>query len=269
MRIRDQVFSSPSGVPLRFDLLAPESDHPLPLMVCIHGGGWISGDKEDMDDIVSLFASNGYAVAAPQYRLAPLYPFPAAIIDTMNFVRYARANAKELNILPDSICSLGNSAGGHLASMLGVLDRMPEEPAETPSARVQAVVDLCGISDINDPRVQHNPIAWSFLEQFMDVPYEGHEDRFALASPITHVDKHSAAFLIIHGDRDDIVPIDQSERMVAALTGHLRPVEFVAVPGEGHAFSYEAWPFLAQTALDFLGRTLSQGADPRFAMRDS
>ena len=256
MRLRDEVFSSPSGVPVSFDLLAPESNEPLPLIVCIHGGGWISGEKSDMDDIVSLFASNGYAAAAIDYRLAPLYPFPAPVIDSLNFVRYARANAKRLNIDPSRIASLGNSAGGHLASMLGVLDRLPEEGEDTPSGRVQAVVDLCGISDVNDPQVQHNPIAWSFLEHLMEVPYVGNEERFRLASPVSHVDAKSAPFLIVHGEDDDVVPIDQSERMAAALRGHEVPVEFIRMPGEGHAFSYQAWPFLAQTALEFLARTL-------------
>ncbi len=256
MRLRDEVFSSPNGVPIKFDLLAPESDRPLPLVICIHGGGWISGDKSDMDDIVSLFASNGYASASIDYRLAPLYPFPAPVIDCLEFVRYVKANAAKLNVDPDRIASMGNSAGGHLASMLGVLDRLPDEPSDISSGRVQAVIDLCGISDVNDPQVQHNPIAWSFLEHLMEVPYEGNEEKFRIASPVSHVDKHTAPFLIIHGEEDDVVPIDQSERMAAALRGHEVPVEFIRMPGEGHAFSYQAWPFLAKTALEFLERTL-------------
>lgn len=255
-RILDQVYATRNGVPLRFDLLAPPSETPLPLVVCLHGGGWISGDKADIHEIVALLASNGFAAAAPQYRLAPLYPFPAAVLDAMEFVRYVRANASELNIRPERIASMGNSAGGHLASMLGVLDRLPEEDAETPSARVQAVVDLCGISDINDPRVHHNPIAWSFLEQFMEVGYEGNEERYRVASPVSHVDAHTAPFLIVHGEADDVVPIDQSERMAAALRGHEIPVEYLAFPGEGHSFSYQSWPRIAQHAIDFLNRTL-------------
>jgi acetyl esterase/lipase len=253
MRLLDQVYASPKGVPLKFDLLAPESSTPLPLVICLHGGGWISGEKEDMHEIVSFFAQGGFASAAVQYRLAPLYPFPNAIQDAMAFVRFARANAHSLNLDPNRLASIGNSAGGHLASMLGVLDRLPSIEAETePSARVQAVIDLCGITDINDPRVQHNPIAWSFLEQFMEVPFEGNEAKYALASPVTHVDSKSAAFLIVHGEADDIVPIDQSERMAAALRGHGNAVEFVRLPDEGHAFSVKVWPLVAQTALDFL-----------------
>ena len=266
MRLRDEIFSSPNGVPVRFALLAPESSQPLPLVVCIHGGGWISGDISDMDDIVSLFASNGYACASIDYRLAPLYPFPAPVIDCLEFVRYARKNAVELNIDPGRIASMGNSAGGHLASMLGVLDKLPLEAPDVPSGRVQAVVDLCGISDVNDPQVQHNPIAWSFLEHLMEVPYEGNEEKFRLASPVSHVDKHSAPFLIVHGEEDDVVPIDQSERMAAALRGHEVPVEFVRLAGEGHAFSYESWPLLSKTALEFLAKTLGAA---RYIMQDA
>ena len=257
MRLLDQVYASPKGVPLSFDLLAPESSTPLPLVICLHGGGWISGDKEDMHEIVAFFSQNGFASAAVQYRLAPLYPFPCAVLDAMAFVRFARDNAASLNVDPNRFASIGNSAGGHLASMLGVLDRMPEFEADAePSARVQAVLDLCGITDINDPRVQHNPIAWSFLEQFMEVPFEGHEAKYGLASPVSHVDAKSAAFLIVHGEADDIVPIDQSERMAAALRGHGVAVEFVRLPDEGHAFSFQAWPLIAQSAVDFLKRTL-------------
>lgn len=253
MRLFDQVYASPKGVPLKFDLLAPDSSTPLPLVICLHGGGWISGDKEDMREIMAFFADNGYASAAVQYRLAPLYPFPCAVLDAMAFVRFMKANASRFNVDAGRFASIGNSAGGHLASMLGVLDRLPQYEAETePSARVQVVLDLCGITDINDPRVQHNDIAWSFLEQFMEVPFEGNEALFELASPVTHVDSKSAAFLIIHGEADDIVPIDQSERMAAALRGHEATVEFIRLPGEGHAFSYQAWPVIAQNALEFL-----------------
>lgn len=256
-RILDQVYSSKGGVSLRFDMLSPEGDGPHPLVVCLHGGGWISGEKSDIHEIVSLLAGQGFAAAAPQYRLAPLYPFPAAVLDAMAFVRYARENHQELNIDAKRIGSMGNSAGGHLASMLGVLDRLPGEEPETPSARVQAVVDLCGISDVNDPRVQHNPIAWSFLEQFMEVGFEGNEDRYRLASPVSHVDSHAAPFVIFHGDADDVVPVDQSERMAAALRGHQIEVDYHCLPGEGHSFSYKSWPFIAQTAVQFLKRHLS------------
>lgn len=256
MRQMDQVYASPSGVPIRFDLLKPDTDEPLPLVVCLHGGGWISGDKSDMHEVVELLASEGFAAACPDYRLAPLYPFPAAVEDVMTFVRHARANAKELGIAPDRIASMGNSAGGHLASMLGVLDRFPSESPDVPSSRVQAVVNICGISDVSDPHANHLPIAWSFLEQFMETPYEGNEGRYRLASPVAHVDANASPFFIAHGEEDDIVPIQQSERLAEALRQHAVPFEMIRYPGEGHSFGYASWPDIVRRSIAFLKETL-------------
>jgi acetyl esterase/lipase len=255
MTIVEEVYAAPNGIPLRYDFVRPQTAGALPLVVCLHGGGWISGDKSDLQEILSMLASAGFAAAAPSYRLAPLHTFPAAVADAMAFVRYARENAKELGIDPNRIASFGNSAGAHLACMLGVLDRLPDEP-EAPSSRVNAVVDLCGITDIRDPRGRHLPISWSFVDQFMELPYDGNEDRYCLASPLCHVSREAAPFLIMHGEDDDVVPIAQSESLAAALREHDVPFEFLRLPGEGHSFSMMVWPDIAHKTVRFLRETL-------------
>jgi acetyl esterase/lipase len=241
----EPIYAAPGGISLRYDLFSPSTPGPHPLIVCIHGGGWISGQKEDFSEIAQLFASRGYAAATIQYRLAPLHPFPAAVEDVRNFVRYARDNAASLNIDPKRIAAMGSSAGAHLALMLGV--------ASAPEERVQVVLDLCGLTDMTDFRTRHFDIAHSFIDQFLP---DATDEIFRQASPVTLVSAQSAPTLIVHGEDDDIVPIAQSESFAAALLAHNVPYRFLRVPGEAHGFSMAAWPTVEKACFDFLGEHL-------------
>lgn len=241
----NQVYAEPGGLPLTYDLIRPETG-VLPLVVFIHGGGWISGDKTMYRDEAVWLAERGYACACISYRLAPLHPYPAAVEDVQAFVRHARATAEDLQIDPSRIASFGNSAGGHLASMLGVLL----------AERVNAVVDISGIADLSDPTDAHLPIAMAFLEQFMGCPFAGNEALWGEASPIKHVDEHACPFLIMHGDADDVVPFAQSEAFSAALAKAGVLQELVRMSGEGHSFTWEAWSQMRTTYVSFLGQVL-------------
>jgi acetyl esterase/lipase len=244
----DQLYAEPGGVALRFDLFRPETNEPLPLVICIHGGGWISGSKEDMRDVALRLAANGFAAACPNYRLAPLHPFPAAVDDIRSFVAAAKKNAAEWRIDPERIASLGNSAGGHLAAMAGL------SPA--PEARVSAVVDICGITDLTQPP-QHFPVSWAFLEEFMGVPYEGNEELYRQASPLYQITSEAPPFLVVHGEADDIVSIKQSELLVAAFEEHGVKHEYHSLPNEMHSFSFLGWARVEQLFIDFLTNRFS------------
>lgn len=248
----DLPFTGGEGASLSFDFYRPATDAVLPVVVCIHGGGWISGDKSMMAEVAVNLADQGYAVACPEYRLAPLHPYPCAVEDVQAFVRHLRAHAAELNIDPNAVASLGNSAGGHLSSMLGLLDG----EVDGIRSKVNAVVNICGIADLTRPAEQHFPVSFGFLEQFMGVPYNGHEATWAEASPVSHVDKSDAPFLIIHGEEDDIVPIAQSEVLAAKLFTTGCDVEFHRLPGEGHSFTFEGWSQIEALFYAFLARTL-------------
>lgn len=245
--LRDRIYAEQKGIALRYDLFHPETAEAPPLVVCIHGGGWISGEKEDMHDVASRLAEQGFAAACVGYRLAPLHPFPAAVEDILAFATHARAASSELNIDPRRFASLGNSAGGHLASAAGL--------SKYDDSRVQAVVNICGISDLTNPHGQHFPVSLGFLEQFMGVPYEGNEALWKLASPLHAVEATPPPFLIVHGEADDIVPVGQSMALVQALERAGGSVESHFMPGEGHAFTFEGWMKIEQLFLDFLKRT--------------
>jgi dipeptidyl aminopeptidase/acylaminoacyl peptidase len=148
---------------------------------------------------------------------------------------------------PTRIASFGNSAGGHLASMAGL----------SGERRVDAVIDISGISDLTNPLDAHLPIAMAFLEQFMGCSYVGNEDMWKAASPIAHVASGACPFLIMHGDADDVVPLAQSLELDRALGAVQADSTFVPIPGEGHSFSWDAWSQMRATYLEFLKTRLA------------
>ncbi len=227
--IIDQVYRDEAGVELRYDFFRPNDEQVVPLIVCLHGGGWISGAKEDAREIAVEFARNGFATACPSYRLAPLHPYPAAVDDCRAFVAFARSKAAEWGVRSASIGSIGNSAGGHLSAMVGLADSDDEG--------VNAAVDICGLTDLTRPVEQHFPIAWGFLEQFMGCPYDGNESVWQAASPLWQLRSGLPPFYVIHGVDDDVVPVAQSDTFVAALRRLGNDAEYFRVPGEDHSFN--------------------------------
>lgn len=247
--IIDQAYCVRNGTQLKFDFYAPESAPPLPLIICIHGGGWISGCKEDMAEAAAVLARQGFAVACPEYRLAPLHTCPAAIEDVREFVMFAKENAGSLGYDASRIASFGNSAGGHLAAMVGLSSRSDQ--------RVDAVVSICPITDLTRPREQHFPIAWSFLEQFMGASWEEDEELHRAASPLWQVSADAPPFLVYHGAEDDIVPVAQSEAFVESLRRVGGNVEYHRLEGELHGMSFDAWQEIVDRTTSFLKEVLA------------
>jgi hypothetical protein len=114
-------YANPDGQHLKLDLArAKDGDGPFPAVLCIHGGGFRAGSRQGYDALCLRLARGGYVAATIDYRLAPKYPFPAAVHDTKEAVRWLRANARKYRIDPERIGVTGGSAGGHLAQFLGV-----------------------------------------------------------------------------------------------------------------------------------------------------
>ncbi len=242
----EQKWNGPGG-PLAFDLIAP--DDRAPLVILIHGGGWISGEKESWREEAAWYANNGFATACITYRLAPLYPFPAAVADCQSFLRHIKANADQYKIDPDNIAVLGNSAGGHLATMMGLCKKGfdVEEPAES----LNAVVNICGITDLTNPQDQHFDISLSFLEQFMGGSFAENPEGYSDASPVNYVTAEAPPMLIIHGDKDDVVPCGQSLELHEKLKTAGSEAHIVVLHGEGHSFTLPAWEQIRERSLEF------------------
>ncbi len=245
--------SDGSTQPLRLELLVPSgTSAPAPVMVWIHGGGWFSGSRLPIPLGVSALCSQGYAVASVDYRLVPDAIWPAQLHDVKAAVRWLRAHADSYGLDPDRFAAWGESAGGHLASMLGTTGGLSSVTIGRASvdlegsmgdhldesSRVQAVVDWYGATDFLQmrfyPATSNHDAMGSPESRFVGGPIQKNPERAATANPISHVSPDDPPFLIVHGTIDDLIPFNQSELLVEALRQRGVPVSFVPVPDVGH-----------------------------------
>ncbi len=181
--------------------------------------------------------SRGYLVAAINYRLAPEYKFPAQIEDVKCAIRFLRAKASFYGIDPDRIGAWGGSAGGHLVALLGTADTNAGLEGlggyMDYSSHVSAVVDFFGPSDIQELFPEYGMPA---LVNIFDTP-NPKSPKAKVASPVTYVTPDDPPFLIIHGNKDDLVPLSQSEILYDRLKAAGVPVTLVEVKNGGHGFA--------------------------------
>jgi acetyl esterase/lipase len=219
----------------RLDLYLPEkAEGRLPLIVWIHGGAWLGGNKDGCPAVP--FATKGYAVASINYRLSQHAVFPAQIEDCKAAIRWLRANTAKYGLDPNRIGVWGASAGGHLVAMLGTTAAVKELEGcgnLDQSSRVQCVVDWFGPSDLLTMAGSHdNPS--SPESRLIGGPVQENKEKARKASPVTYVSKDSAAFLIMHGDKDNTVPLGQSEVLAEALKKAGTEVTLHVIQGSGH-----------------------------------
>lgn len=224
------------GTRLKMDLYPPKNAQgPAPVVVYVHGGGWMSGNKND--DIARTFfgelTHRGYLVASLNYRLAPKYTFPAQIQDVKCAIRHLRANAASYNLDPERIGAMGGSAGGHLVSLLGTSDASvgwdTGEYAEQ-SSRIQAVIHMYGPSDLLAMfKNWQQPVG----EQVFGVSSNS-DPRMAVYSPLTYITPDDPPFLILQGDLDGVVPIEQAQILFDHLQSAGVPVQLILVKNAGH-----------------------------------
>jgi acetyl esterase len=199
-------------------------------VVLIHGGGWVGGDKSDLESEARRLARLGYVVASLNYRLAPRHPFPAAIDDTAAAVDWlmAPARAARYGIDRRRIGVVGYSAGGQLAAMLATTDH-----------RVTASVSLSGVYDLS---------TFDDAAAFLGCDPLACPLRARAASPIEHVRTDTRPLLLVSSTDDPIVSAGQLTEMDAALGEVEAPHVSVVVPGDGHATTLPTGAWDAMTA---------------------
>lgn len=238
---RDIAYVTDGHERQKLDLYIPNEGENLPLIIWVHGGAWLGGNKERYAPMEYL--KSGYAGASINYRLSQHAIFPAQIEDVKAAVRWIRANAETYRLDPNRFAAWGSSAGGHLVAMLGTAGDITEfEVGENldVSSQVQAVVNYFGPTDflqmdahrLPDGLVHDAPD--SPESKLVGGPIQEHKDRVARANPITYVSKADPPMLIIHGDQDKLVPYHQSLLLKEALEAVGAPVTLYKVAGGGH-----------------------------------
>ncbi|HEU5031782.1 MAG TPA: alpha/beta hydrolase [Spirillospora sp.] len=241
--------TSPGYRPRLLDLWVPETasgagpGRAVPLVVWIHGGGWLDGDRRYPPPTVPaelLFGSilnRGMAVATVDYRHSLEAPFPAQLHDVKAAIRYLHRFRAELGIDTRRIGLWGESAGGHLAALAGLTagsgDHEGTEGVRGESGTIAAVVDWYGVSDLRPLLSRPLPPGLEDLPDPFTSLLGGADPASAdAASPVTYAGPSAPPFLLVHGTGDRVVPFSQSERLAALLDD----AELVPVEGADHVF---------------------------------
>jgi acetyl esterase/lipase len=229
----DVPYCQIDGLELKMDVYFPSSGGPWPCMLFVHGGGWTEGDKAPMPVVPT---EAGLLVVSINYRMYPAYRFPAMIEDVKCAIRFLRHHSAEFNLNPEKIALVGHSAGAHLSALAGLTEPSAgwdTGPYLDQSSRVQAVVAMSGPFDL----------AKKFPEWVEDLKINVFgEDRYVSSSPITYVRQDSPPFLIIHGDCDDAVPVEQANILHAALTEAGASSQLLIMANAGHGLDSAGGP---------------------------
>lgn len=294
----------PGYRPLKLDLFLPPKSFaatgPRPLVVYVHGGGWMAGGPRrsaaytDWPRVLAALAARGYVVASVSYRFSREAPFPAAIQDVKAGIRWLRARASTYNIDPSRAAIWGQSAGGHLAALAGVTCHVaalePGARIVPGNANVETVASTAAGSDAASDCVQA-VVGWFGIYDFATMPKRTSPppgmppgpsaDNLFLgcpagdctaeqrrqASPIAYVRRDAPPFLLMHGSNDHTVPEAQTEEFDAALRAAGVRVRKIVVPGVDHSWigttpaaTHEASRMALREAVDFIDAEIGDGS---------
>jgi acetyl esterase/lipase len=258
-RTEDVVYGRKFGTALVMDVFAPrEKPNGKGIIFCV-SGGWFSDKVMVNPAFAQPFLDRGYTVFMVMHGSQPKYTIPEVLEDMHKAVRFIKANAKKYSVHPDKLGISGMSAGGHLSLMQGNAPKPAnpdaQDPLERLSSSVAAVACFFPPTDflnygeagkvaLGDGTLKNFRPPFDFWERDKDtnklVVIEDPERRKEIGktiSPVTHVSKASAPALIMHGDKDALVPIQQAELIVAKFKEHGVPCELVVKKDAGHGWA--------------------------------
>ena len=224
----DIEYGRAGGQSLLLDAYIPDGNDLRPAIILIHGGGWSSGNKKDMEFLFGPLSEAKFALFSIGYRLAPAYRWPACIDDVRTAIRWVRANGPAYKADPNRIALIGYSAGGHLACLAAI----QADEAE----RVQAVVGFAPPTDHEADSDRRGGLSPS-MQKLLDRPQTIDDPARAMLrhiSPIQYVNAGLPPFLLVHGTEDTSVPYSQSIAFMEKLTHYAAPCTLMTLEGAGH-----------------------------------
>jgi acetyl esterase/lipase len=236
----DIEYARVSGQPLKLDLYQPATGD-APLLVWVHGGGWEAGSKTPMP--LTGLVERGYAIASLDFHPASAARFPGQVHEIKAAIRFLRASAARYGYDARRIGILGASSGGHLAALVGTTNGLAElegtlgdHPNE--SSAVQAIVSYFGASNLTTILAQSTPFGLGIRKPALQRLLGGQPDETEavarLASPVFQVDGSDPPLLLLHGDQDPQMPINQSHELQGQYEMHGLESHFIVVHGAAH-----------------------------------
>lgn len=224
------------------DVYLTKSESPTPAMVYIHGGGWQAGSKRQVPAwLLSLVAEGQASLVAVEYRFTDVATHPAQVNDCLRAIQFVRQNAEKWNIDPNRIGVTGGSAGGHLSAYVALHDDVAKsdspDPVQRQSSRVKCAVSFAGPTDWSLLKtIQHGHPAYRQLIGYEPgTPIDKmNESLIKDVSPITFVSKDDPPVMQVHGDKDDIVPLEHASKLHQELQSTGVTSELVVIPGGNH-----------------------------------
>ena len=259
---KDIQYAAVDGKALGLDLYMPEGVQSPPLVVWVHGGAWTNGSKES---VPPFFVRAGFATASVDFRQSTDAKFPAQVHDIKAAIRFLRANASKYGYRTGRIAISGSSSGGHLAALVGVTNGVAALEGKVgghldQSSDIQAILDYYGPTNFMTILAQSTPHGLSVRVPALDRLIGGRPETVPelakLASPVEHVGPGDPPLMMLHGDQDPQVPINQSHELQGAYERAKLPVTFYVVHGAEHGGPEFFEPEPLNRAIAFLRQTL-------------
>ena len=251
-RVRNLVYARHGSVELHCDVYHHRHmPAGAPVLLQIHGGGWVIGSKDEQGLPLMLhLAARGWVCVAVNYRLAPRATFPDPMVDLKAAIRWIREHAQEFGGDPNTLIVTGGSAGGHLAALVALTANDPAyQPGfESVDTRVDGCVAFYGVYDFVDEgrNWPHGGCRDLLEKHVMKTSLDKDRAGWERASPIYRIRPDAPPFLVIHGDRDTMVPVSEARRFAQRLRSRTPgPVVYAEIPGAQHAF--EIFPSVRTT----------------------
>ncbi|MGB5848316.1 MAG: alpha/beta hydrolase fold domain-containing protein [Ignavibacteriaceae bacterium] len=241
---RNIIFAEYPNKKLELDLFIPREpmDEPMPVVVCIHGGGYVVNRRVWFEPFAKYLAANGIAAVTIDYRMLPAVEIIDCVFDSKAAVRWLRANAEKYGIDPKRIGAIGASAGAHLVTLLATSSDVPELEGNggnpNVSSAIQAVVGIATPAltlRTGFPRAERYGLS---------------EEEWRLLSPYENASENSAPLFLIHGTADETVPPENSQDMYDKYSELGVYVELKWIPDENHGF-YEGTDIAIKMAAEF------------------